>query len=308
MTQRTLTVAVCTFNRSRRLATLVAKLREQKCPIPFEILFVDNNSTDQTQSVLRKLASEPGVPLRCVKEPHQGIVAARNRALEECLNREFILFLDDDEIPRPGLLEAAFHALDQEMADCVGGRIEVIFGPRQRPQWLGEDLVGFLGQVDYGQSPFWIRDTSTPVFNGNIAYRTGVFAGNQELRFDKRYSRVGKDVGGGEDAKMFREMVKRGLKVRYRPDMVVEHHVDGWRLKRRYFIWLHFKAGLKSGRFEMPEFPRQILGIPPFLFRQALRQCLKTIQMWVRGDAGAMRQAMNGAHAIGQVVGRLHRS
>ena len=117
-----LTVAVCTYNRAHRLPKLVRALRQQECPIPFEILIVDNNSTDGTQAVLEQLSLEDGHPLRFVKETQQGIVFARNRALEESLSSTYMAFLDDDELPLPGMLKAAIDALEREGADCVGGR------------------------------------------------------------------------------------------------------------------------------------------------------------------------------------------
>src|SRR5574337_564370 len=85
-----LTFAFCTYNRAPRLERLVAEMRSQESPIPFEILAVNNNSTDKTLSVLETLAKLPGVPLRVVTEESQGIVPARNRALEESLTSDII--------------------------------------------------------------------------------------------------------------------------------------------------------------------------------------------------------------------------
>lgn len=307
MTKKAITVAICTFNRGKRLPELVCRLREQECPIPFDILFVDNNSTDDTAEILERLAREPGASLRYVRENRQGITYARNRALSECMESSFMMFIDDDEIPRPGMLAAAVHALDQEGADCAGGRVEVVFQPGRRPRWLSDDLLKSLAEIDYGSQPFWITEKSTPVWTANIAYRTEIFSMNPELRFDRRYNRQGKAIGGGSDAIMFRQMVDKGVRIRYRPDMVVGHYVEQWRLKRTYFLKLHFVVGLRFALNEMPDYPRQMLGIPPFLITNVLRQFSNLMKMWLRNDAGAMRQAMNVAHAVGQVVGRLYR-
>ncbi|MDP1619704.1 MAG: glycosyltransferase, partial [bacterium] len=118
-----LIVAFCTYNRASRLPELINALRQQTCPVPFEILAVNNNSKDNTLAVLEQLAHEPGVTLRFVTESQPGIVPARNRATEECLAADYMLFLDDDELPRPGWLAAAHTALTQDDAACVGGRV-----------------------------------------------------------------------------------------------------------------------------------------------------------------------------------------
>ena len=106
-----LTVAFCTFKRANRLGQLVSALRAQSCPVPFDILAVNNNSPDDTLDVLERLQARPGAPLRVVTEHAPGIVPARNRALSESLDRDILAFIDDDELPRPGFLDAAYDAI-----------------------------------------------------------------------------------------------------------------------------------------------------------------------------------------------------
>ncbi len=243
-----LTFAFCTYNRAGRLENLVAAMRAQVCRVPFEILAVNNNSKDNTLAILGKLAARPGAPLRFVTESAQGIVPARNRAIEEALKRDTLVFIDDDELPQAGLLNAASDAIVNEGAQCVGGRVEVDFTAHSRPAWLDDEIAGFLGELDYGSEPFWIKDGNTPVWSGNIAYDMRLFRDDPTLRFDHRYNREGADVGGGEDAIMFRTLLSRGTKIRYRPDMVVRHYVESRRLKRSYFLTLHYRSGLRHGR------------------------------------------------------------
>lgn len=300
-----LTVAVCTYNRALRLSKLVRALRQQECPIPFEILIVDNNSTDGTQSILNKLSAEHGPPLRFVKEKRQGIVFARNRALDESLDSTYLAFLDDDELPLSGMLKAAVDALEREGADCVGGRIKIFWGDTGRPAWLGDELPGFLGEVDYGNEAFWVTNSSTIIWSGNVAYRTTNFTDG--LRFDPRYNRRGHGIGGGEDAIMFHSLLGRGVRIRYRPDMAVEHFIEDWKLKRSYFLKLHFVSGYKTGRWELIEHPRLVCGVPPFLFAQAIRHWAKTVSMTFRGKPGVLRQAMTAMHAMGMIAGTFQR-
>jgi glycosyltransferase involved in cell wall biosynthesis len=300
-----LSVAVCTYNRADRLPRLVQALRSQKCSVPFELLVINNNSTDNTGGVLKELMKSGGAPLRCIKEIRQGIVHARNCAIEHTKNSSYVAFIDDDELPGPDWLEAAADALHREGAECVGGEIRVSLPSEKRPHWLEEELLGFLGEKKQGAEAFWITDRSTPVWSGNIAYRTSIFA--EGLRFDVRYNREGPGIGGGEDAIMFDEMLRMGSRVRYRPDMVVDHFVEDWKLRRRYFLSLHFTAGIKYGRFMTGEYERTILGVPPFMFMQAFSQWNRTLKKLLRREPGMLRQAMNGAHGTGMIVGRFQR-
>lgn len=303
-----LTYAFCTYNRCERLERLVAAMRAQTCPIPFEILAVNNNSSDDTLAVLAKLAAAPGVSLRYVTETQQGIVPARNRAVEEAHDSDILVFIDDDELPLPGTLDAACDAIFNEGAQCVGGKVKVDFAEHHRPNWLSDELLGFLAEVNHGDESFWIRESTTPIWTANIAYDMRLFRENPDLRFDARYNRVGADVGGGEDAMMFRALLSRGARIRYRPDMAVLHGVEPWRLQRKYFLHLHYRAGLRHGQFQLPAYERTTAGVPPFLIRQFAGHALKAAGMQILGRPGALRQAMNATHALGCLLGYRRRT
>jgi len=298
-----LTFAFCTYNRADRLEELVAAMRAQTCPVPFDILAINNSSTDNTAEVLAQLAQLPGPTLRWVTEPVQGIVAARNRGIAEALDSDILVYIDDDEIPFPGLIEAAADAILNEGAQCVGGRVEMDFSTIPRPAWLEDDLLGFLAAVDHGPDAFWIQDATTPIWTANVAYDMRLFRDNPKLRFDKRFDRVGNVVGGGSDAVMFRTLLERKARIRYRPEMAVLHAVEAWRLARSYFLKLHYRAGLRHGKHKLPTYPKAVLGVPPFLVTQFVRQTAKAICMQLTRRPGALRQGMNATHALGTLIG-----
>ena len=296
-----MTVAICAYNGAAQLPGLIAAVRRLACPVPFEILVIDNNSTDNTAEVVAGLADQPGAPLRRVLESEQGIPFARNRAIKESLGKPYMAFIDADEMPGEHWLSEALTALIDDDAECVGGRIQVQFPDNIRPGWLSDELLGFLGEVDNGPDPLWVTDYSTPVWSGNVAYQTAVFATG--LRFDSRYNRRGKGIGGGSDAVIFRHLVDRQARIRYRPEMLIEHHVDDWKLQRGYFLRLHYLNGCRRGQFGEAAPGRRIFGVPPYLLRQALRQWGRTLPMFLRRDPGYVRQAMNATHATGVIVG-----
>lgn len=302
-----LTFAVCTYNRCARLPALLRAMRSQQCALPYEVLVVDNNSSDATQTMLARLAQDPGAPVRVVFEPAQGIVQARNRALAEALDRDYLVFIDDDELPRAGLLTAAVAALRDEDAECVGGAVRVDFAGLQRPPWLEDSLLGFLAEVDHGDTPFWVTTRATPVWTANVGYRMSLFRDDPTLRFDARYNRIGSGIGGGSDAVMFRRLLERGTRMRYRPDMIVDHSVEPWRLHRRYFLRLHYRAGVRTARFESQDYHGSICGIAPFMIRQALVQAGRGLRAACLGRRDYVRTCMNAAFALGTLRGRVQR-
>lgn len=268
-----ITVSICSYNGAESLPGLIKELRAQYSPVTAEILVVDNNSTDDTGSVVASCAREDGIPLRYVFESRQGITYARNRAIEEARCNEFLAFIDADELPEPGWLASAVDALQNEKADCAGGVIKVKYPDKGAPRWMTDELSGFLGQLNHGNTALWITDKFTPVWSGNIAYRTEVF--RDELRFDSRYDRRGKGVGGGSDAIMFRALIDRKFRIRYRPDMIINHLVEPEKLRRRYFLRLHYLTGRKFGEFEMQDTAGGLFGIPPHMVMQLVRQIYK---------------------------------
>ena len=302
-TDTRVTVAICSYNSASTLKSLVLELQNQSCSIPVDILVVDNNSTDGTRQLVNDLSVREGVSLRYVFESCKGIPYARNRAIAESLGSDYLAFIDADEMPETGWLAAAVDALSNEKADCVGGEIRVRLPFTPPPTWLTEQLSGFLGKLNHGSAAFWIRDASTPVWSGNIAYKTSIFSTG--LRFDVRYNRSGKGVGGGSDAMMFRQLLAQGFKIRYRPDMIIYHLVEREKLKRSYFIRLHYVAGKKFGEFQMPTYKKSLFGIAPFMIRQLLVQIGKALLMVLRRDADALRQAMNASYAAGTLTGRI---
>ncbi|MDP2266416.1 MAG: glycosyltransferase family 2 protein, partial [Thiobacillus sp.] len=194
-------------------------------------------------------------------------------------------------------------AILNEGAECAGGRVDMDFVTVKRPPWLEDNLLGFLAAVDHGPDRFWIKDTSTPIWTANVAYDMRLFRNDPALRFDKRFDRVGNVTGGGSDAIMFRTLLERNARIRYCPEMAVLHAVESWRLTRRYFLKLHYRAGLRQGQHQMPAYPNTVLGLPPFLVTQFFRQAGKAIGMQITQRPGALRQGMNAAHALGALMG-----
>lgn len=301
------TVAICTFNGGERLPPLVTAIREQAgsvTSVKMEILIIDNNSTDNTSEVVRRLQSIGGTRLRLVHEPQQGIVHARNRAVAEAPG-PYLAFVDDDELPVAGWLKTALDALSREGADCVGGKIEVVYPGESRPQWMISAVEAFLGRVDHGSVPVWITDRSMPIYSGNVAYNARALGA--ALQFDPRYNRAGSGIGGGEDSVLFWRLLERGARLRYRPEMVVHHHIEPRKLRRRYFLYLHFLAGIRHGEHQVPDYPGQLVGVPPFMWVQLLKQLARTLGMVLRQDRYALRQGMNLTHVAGSIVGRVRR-
>lgn len=293
------TVAVCCYNAAHYLPNLIEELSLQNCSIPFEVLIINNNSIDNTQELIERLAAVNPFTIRHVNEFEQGIVFARNRAIEESLTSRYLAFIDSDEVPRKGWLQAAINILRDDEIDCVGGKISISLS--SRPKWLSDDLLPFYGEVNYSNQRFLIRELSTPIWSGNIAYNMRIF--HQGLRFDARYNRKGNALGGGEDNMMFRYLLQNNFTLMYEPRMEILHLIPDEKIKRRYFLKIHYIAGEKSSLYEMDFDGKKIFGVPRYMFLQLFRKAYQVLLFCLVKPYAYMREAMNWTYQLGMIIG-----
>src|SRR6266496_2856006 len=117
-------VVIPTYNRAHSLRHTLEALREQRVPpeITWEVIVVDNNSSDDTRAVVESLRPTFPAPLLYVFEPHQGTSRARNAGIDQAKGTA-ISFTDDDTLPASDWVTRADRALDRQGADVIGGRI-----------------------------------------------------------------------------------------------------------------------------------------------------------------------------------------
>ena len=294
-----ITVALCTHNHADRLARTLETLAHLHSPRqPWEMLVIDNGSTDATPALLARNEWRPaGVEVRVVREDRLGLSNARNRALREARG-EYLLFMDDDETPDAEWLCAYERAMEEFRPDALGGRIEVFFEDGARPRWLQDELLGFLGKLDHGEAR-WLEAPDTPIFGGNFAFRRGVFDTIGD--FDARLGRMGKANIGGEDTEIYRRLLQHGCKVRWVPQAVIQHRIQTPKLRRGYFLDLHFRQGSSEGAAKRGTEHRVP---PPYLLAQLLRALGRALGRRLRsGSDHSLRMEMNAAYFCGFVIG-----
>ena len=304
------TVIVCTYNRAGNLPSCLAALAAQQgiAGLDWEVLVVDNNSSDDTRRVVESLARELPIKVRCVREREQGLNHARNRGVTSSQGTRFT-FVDDDIRVSPQWLAALNEAFVRSDADAIGGRIHL--DPSiELPPWVvpGSEIAGFLGFQDFGDEPFRMDGKSRYPFGGNMSFHRRVV--DRIGLFDPKLGRKGAGRKRGElfkgaETDYFHRLAADGdARIFYEPRAIVYHRVEAFQLQQRYFLTIHFNAGFQKARYDSREYRRRALGIPLFLYPQLTRALAKYLGLLVtRGPNQAFRQLMTVGHFLGTMAG-----
>jgi glycosyltransferase involved in cell wall biosynthesis len=289
-------IAICTYNNARKLETVLESLRGLRCPptLKYEILVVDNNSSDGTKGVIERYQGIWGQRLRYIFEGTQGLSHARNRALREAAG-DIISYIDDDVKVDSGWLSAVAAAFEEYSASVVGGKSYLIY-PAQRPAWLPEEYECLLSKLDYGDQV--IVGLDKDLFGLNFSVRKEVAL--QLGGFDTSLGRCRDSLGSGEESDLLDRIREAGGLAVYEPRAIVGHVVSGERVTVRWFVKRLFAAGrdgvtvaVKNG-----DTVPSVRGAAV----HALRCSGSILKSIVLGDLSAkviLRKGLVAAHALG---------
>lgn len=214
------------------MRTLRSVAQQTLPPQEWELVVVDNNSTDDTRAVFGRFAAEnPALDARVVGEPNQGLSWARNRGIAES-RAPLIAMIDDDEEINPGFLASYVEFFETHPeAVAAGGRIEAVY-ESERPAWMScHTERPVAGILDRGRSIAPFRKGYPG--GGNMAFRREVF--DACGLFDTGLGRTGEELTGGEEKDMFRRITARGAGVYYVPGAVVRHIIPPSKVTNDYF-------------------------------------------------------------------------
>jgi glucosyl-dolichyl phosphate glucuronosyltransferase len=263
-----ITVILCTHNRAESLAKTLESLAAQVLPPPlvWEVLVVDNHSTDRTRQVVEEFSLRYPGRFRYLFEPRQGKSYALNSGVRNA-NGEILAFTDDDLTFDPAWLQNLTARLDDNAWAAAGGRTRLA-GAFSPPSWLGMtepyDFGGSLAALfDLGDSPCELLRAP---YGANMAIRKEMF---------KKYGFFRTDLGPGpnpdiiprpnEDTEFGRRLIAAGERLRYEPDAVAYHPAPADRITKEYFLRWYFDLG-RAGIREVGRGPA-VSGIPRYYFR-----------------------------------------
>ena len=256
---------ICTHNRARYLRKALQSLVAQTMDSDsYEILVIDNASTDETKRVVKEEYAAVS-NLAYLHEPVLGLARARNTGWAHARG-EYVAYLDDDAIACANWLEGILEVFESvtPTPGCVGGKIELIW-EAPRPSWLSDGMVLFLSRLDLSESPVALKDSQF-LAGANIAFPVNVLRATGGFEFGL----TGKWRFYNDDILLQRRLESRGLSRIYHPDISVGHHIPASRLSKESFRRRYYWQGISDA------FLRQVLS--PVSRRALARDALHEIR------------------------------
>lgn len=274
-----ISVVLCTYNRCQDLSRALEGLARSKLAgsITWEVLIVDNNSTDKTRSIAEEFCQAYAPHFVYVFEPAQGKSHALNTGVRQAQG-DVIAFTDDDAVVDPSWLENLTAPLRGDRYAGVGGRT-FPYGSFSPPCWLPHDSPDGrapLALFDRGASEMELFEAP---FGNNMAFRKEVFGKYGEFRTDLGPQPGSGNPQKGEDSELGERLLAAGERICYEPSAVVYHRVFPHKVQKEYILsWWADKARSDIRIAGVPRDTRWFLaGIPLYLFRRILRWTFKWV-------------------------------
>lgn len=245
------TVAIRTYNAEKRLPEVLDRLLMQTDTdgIRWEVLVVDNNSTDRTTAVVDEYAQRwrSDSQLRWVSEPRQGSAFARDRAMQAAASESLVGFLDDDNYPADNWVAAAYcFGVDHPDAGAYGGNIFAKLDAPPPPEF--HQIKFLLAVEERGAIPFrYTKRGMAPNGPGCVIRKEAWQAAVPQQRRLKGRDETWKTmIANAEDIEVMLYIQSSRWELWHNPAMEVWHHLPPRRFEREYLLRLAQSGGLAA--------------------------------------------------------------
>jgi glycosyltransferase involved in cell wall biosynthesis len=284
-----ISAVITTYNRSEMLAKALEALLSQKpVGVRYEVIAVDNNSTDNTRATIEAFIAKGHANLRYVFEPRQGIAHGRNAGIAAA-RADIIAFTDDDVVVTDNWIAVIKRAFaENPEVEYIGGKILPDW-TEPPPKWLTVDHWWPLALLDRGDNRFYVN-ASNPLClpTANASFRRELFS---------RIGLFSPKFSGREDHELFVRLWQEAGQGLYEPDLVVMAKVQPERLLKSY----HHRWSARTGKFnslmrldeimasdgslnrDRPHAVK-LFGVPGCMYREFVTESLGWLRQIAYGD------------------------
>jgi glucosyl-dolichyl phosphate glucuronosyltransferase len=271
----------------------------------YEVLVVDNASTDRTRAIVAEFSHYGNV--RYLYEPKLGLNNARNTGWRAARGT-YVAYLDDDALAERGWLAAIRDGFAAAGAPAIiGGRVDPIW-EAPRPPWLSDGAAVALTIVDWGTAARPLAAVPNEWLVG-VNFAMPVTLLRELGGFDPRLERWGNRLLSNGDTYLQRVAQRHGYACLYHPQMRVRHLVPAARLTQRWFVRRYYWQGVSDAVMETIETaPTRVARWRGVVRRSArLLRSRGTLRdlLLPTDDPGAFARKCLGLIQVGHIVGLL---
>lgn len=228
-----LSIIICSYNRANYIGEALDALYQQSAPLDqFEVLVIDNNSSDGTPKVFEQWRlAHPNGHFHYTTETKQGASFARNTGAALAIS-DWLCFIDDDAVANKDFVEKIIQHI-KLYPDRVGfgGRIIPRYVPAE-PKWMSYYVSSMVGNFDYAP-------TACAFENGKYPLESNMVVNKKTFDLIGGFNTnlpgvVGTLRIGGEGKDLFYKIMALGNKIYYDPSIIVEHVVEVKKLTKEY--------------------------------------------------------------------------
>jgi succinoglycan biosynthesis protein ExoM len=293
----TITLCALTYHRPVGVSELLIGLGQLvfKGPTPdLRIVIVDNDPDGSSRDAVEHASKSIPWPVSYHVEPQRGITHARNRALAEVGESEWIGFIDDDEIPSPDWLDELLRIQCVHDADVVSGPV-IPHLPEDVPRWI--EKGGFFNPMRYATG------TNMPYcFTNNVIFRAQIIR-DLDLLFDHRFA-----LTGGEDRNFFQRIGQAGYRIIWADEARVHETVPKSRATARWILKRSYRCGNTVCATDLANLPGKWMALR-LLFLACVclgKGCVLLVLTFLLGRTHTVRHLQGiywGAGMLAQLLG-----
>ncbi|MBX4873567.1 glycosyltransferase [Rhizobium bangladeshense] len=227
-------VGVLTYRRldgiAKLLDVMTRQTRDPARPYHLTMVIVDNDAAGSARATVEDFGQTGAYDLIYVVEPNQGIPFARNRALDSApAGTDLFCFLDDDEWPVDGWLDAMLETREKNRADCVYGPVQPVY-PENPPEYFIKARVFERKKNKDGQRISYAA-------SNNVMFDYPLIR-SWNLRFEEKMR-----FTGGTDYLFFNQAIRRGMQVFWADEALVYDIVPASRMTWKWVLQRQYRLG-----------------------------------------------------------------
>ncbi|XKM42783.1 glycosyltransferase [Rhizobium ruizarguesonis] len=281
---------------AKLLDVMTRQVRHPDRPYHLTMVIVDNDAAGSARATVEGFGQTGAYDLIYVIESNQGIPFARNRAMDSAPpGTDLFCFLDDDEWPVDGWLDAMLETREKNRADCVYGPVQPVY-PENPPEYFIKARVFERKKNKDGQRIGYAA-------SNNVMFDYPLIR-SWNLRFEEKMR-----FTGGTDYLFFNQAIRRGMQVFWADKALVYDIVPAnrmtwkWVLQRQYRLGNTFAVSeVLHGNLKRRAF-RAVYGATRVILGLAMLPAILISPYW---GMRALTHVLRGAGMVNGILGHAY--